>query len=180
MKKRTSDYLRKAWDFGYVCERQLHNNVYSYVTKYCCKPELIGFVPEIKPFTLVSRGIGSEFMNTLDIPSMIEREDFTVSYRGKAMELPRYYKQKILPSNNWSPIKSDLPLDEQKERERNHYFWQRYNNKQVSAQVNEAYLEIDHFSERHKGERDYWQYHDSKINQQELQFNNNLKRRQNL
>lgn len=180
MKKQTSDYIRKAWNFGYVCEKHYHNNVYFYVTKYCCKPELIGFTPEVKPFTLVSRGIGEEFLAKLDVQKLIETENFRVSFRGSAMELPRYYKQKLLPSSNWSPIKSDLPNEEREVREKNHYFWQHYNDKQVSLQVAQKYVEIDHFSELHKGERDYHQYEDSKINQQELQFNNNLKRRQNL
>ncbi len=179
-KKKTSDYIQKAWEFGFVCERQLHNNIYKYVTKYCCKPELIGFNPEIKPFTLISRGIGVDFLQNLDKSELISTGNFVVPFNGSKLELPRYYKQKLLPSANWSPIKSTLPDDLRKQREANHYFWKLYNEKQVSVQVEQKYIEIDHFTERHKGEKDYYSYEESKIHQAELQFFNNLKRRQNL
>ena len=61
------DYiLHEAWPYGYVTEKSFHGRVLSYLTKYCTKPELIGEKHTMKPFTLISRGIGLSFIDDLD------------------------------------------------------------------------------------------------------------------
>lgn len=92
--------ISDAWPHGYVTEKSFHGRVLAYLTKYCCKPELTGDFHTMKPFTLISRGIGLNYLNKL-LPEQIDRMretlDFTVRYGNSKIQLPRYYVDKILP-----------------------------------------------------------------------------------
>lgn len=105
------DYLlHKAWPYGYVCEKSFHGRVLSYLTKYCCKPELVGDFHKMKPFTLISQGIGLNLLSTLGdarIERMKEKLDFTLLYNGSKIKLPRYYVQKIAPHSVQDLISAD-------------------------------------------------------------------------
>ena len=47
------DYLVDgAWKYGHVTEKSFHGRVIRYLTKYCCKPEIVGDYHEMSPFTL--------------------------------------------------------------------------------------------------------------------------------
>lgn len=90
----------KAWTYGHVTEKGFHGRVLRYLTKYCCKPELIGDYHRMKPFTLISKGIGLDYLKTLpkkQIEQMKESLNFTVYYGSSKIQLPRYYVDKILP-----------------------------------------------------------------------------------
>lgn len=92
--------LDEAWPYGHVEYTQFHSNVLSYLTKYCCKPELIGEFHSMKPFTLISPGIGLKWLEKQDplrLWQMILNKDFTVRYGTGKLELPRYYKDRIMP-----------------------------------------------------------------------------------
>lgn len=92
--------IEKAWENGHVTEKSFHGRVLSYLTKYCCKPELLGQKHTMKPFTLISRGIGLSYLDKLSDErkrQMIEKLDFTVHYGKSKIQLPRYYVDKIMP-----------------------------------------------------------------------------------
>lgn len=92
--------IEKAWENGHVTEKSFHGRVLSYLTKYCCKPELLGQMHTMKPFTLISRGIGLSYLDKLSDErkrQMIEKLDFTVYYGNSKIQLPRYYVDKIMP-----------------------------------------------------------------------------------
>lgn len=89
-----------AWPYGHVTEKSFHGRVLSYLTKYCCKPEVIGQFHKMKPFTLISRGIGLCYLDKISEQKkrqMVEDLDFTVHYGKGKMQLPRYYVDRIAP-----------------------------------------------------------------------------------
>lgn len=116
--------LHKAWPYGHVCEKTFHGRVLSYLTKYCCKPELIGDFHKMKPFTLISPGIGLNLLSNLGetrLEQMRQSLDFTIRYNGSLMTLPRYYRDKIIPSSverliNAESIEEYLRISENRRR----------------------------------------------------------------
>lgn len=114
-KEMRSFIIEKAWPYGFVFEKAYHGGVLSYLTKYCCKPELLGQYHTMKPFTLISKGIGLDFLKMIPkkkIDQMKESLDFTYRYNGTKIELPRYYTQKILPSS-LEDLRNLMPSDPQ-------------------------------------------------------------------
>ena len=92
--------LEKAWPYGHVTEKSFHGRVLRYLTKYCLKPELLGQYHTMKPFTLISRGIGLSLLDRIpshQIEQMKESLDFTYRYGLGKIKLPRYYVDRILP-----------------------------------------------------------------------------------
>lgn len=92
--------IEQAWKYGHVTEKAFHGRVLRYLTKYCCKPEIIGEYHEMPPFTLISKGIGLDYLDKLGVKrldQMRQRMDFTVHYGSGKMQLPRYYLEKIMP-----------------------------------------------------------------------------------
>lgn len=178
LKKQMSDWIeQKGWKRGFTYIKNAHVNVYSYVTKYCCKPELIGFHPEVPPFTLISPGIGISFLERQEADKMIITDNYSTLYRGKKMELPRYFKQKIRPSNLGS-LANPIPEDQFNEHYANNRYWKQYN-KRFSAKGAAA---LDAERENHPiarpNEVDWYRWTDSKKAQQEYSFNERLKNRQ--
>lgn len=101
--------LHKAWPYGFVCEKAYHGRVLSYLTKYCCKPEIIGDFHKMRPFTLVSPGIGLNLLSNLGetrLQQMRDKLDFTMLYNGKKIQLPRYYTDRILPHSTDKLLKA--------------------------------------------------------------------------
>ena len=101
IRKEMQDFIRnKAWPHGFVCEKTFHGRVLSYLTKYCLKPELLGEKHTMKPFTLISKGIGLCLLDKIpskQLNQMRDNLDFTYWYNGSKIQLPRYYVDKILP-----------------------------------------------------------------------------------
>lgn len=92
--------LNDAWPYGHVTEKAFHGRVLSYLTKYCTKPDLIGLKRTMKPFTLISRGIGLCLLDKipkLQLSQMRVNLDFTYRYGSGKIQLPRYYTDRILP-----------------------------------------------------------------------------------
>lgn len=177
------EYIQtKAWNRGFVCIKPLNMNVYKYVAKYCCKPELVGFIPTVKPFQMISQGMGISLLYQLEWDKMIEAGDFTVaSSQGKRIELPRYYKQKILPSTR-PKLNSDgtINLDEYKQFWRNKKYWKQYNDKYSERNFKREESErMNHDIKRPK-ELGWYQYRESLKNQSVNSFINNLQKRNNL
>ena len=107
--------IHKAWPHGFVCEKSYHGRVLSYLTKYCLKPELLGQYHTMKPFTLISKGIGLCFLDNLpdlQIQQMIDKLDFTYRYGSGKIQLPRYYVDKIFP-HSLDALRKTLPDDPQ-------------------------------------------------------------------
>lgn len=98
LKTEIADYIKLAWPFGHVQDVPFHNRVFGYVTKYCCKPELIGLDVPVPVFTLISQGIGKSFLDRVDSSQMVAKEDYRVSFSGTRYSLPRYYRQKLQPA----------------------------------------------------------------------------------
>lgn len=109
------DYLiHKAWKYGHVTEKAFHGRVLRYLTKYCCKPEIVGDYHEMPPFALISPGIGAKYLESLSadrIDQMINSRDFTAWYGNKKINLPRYHLDKILPASKQKAIESYLNGD---------------------------------------------------------------------
>lgn len=97
------DYLiHQAWKYGHVTEKGFHGRVLRYLTKYCCKPELVGDYHEMPPFTLISPGIGEGYLAKLSsdrLDQIRETGDFSVRYGSGIITLPRYLQEKIMPSS---------------------------------------------------------------------------------
>lgn len=92
--------LNDCWPYGFITEKTFHGRVLKYLTKYCCKPELIGQFHPMKPFTLISPGIGLNYLDQLSEhkkKQMVRDLDFTVRYGASKIQLPRYYTDKLLP-----------------------------------------------------------------------------------
>lgn len=105
-----NEYLvHKAWKYGFVNEKSFHGRVIRYLTKYCCKPEIIGEFHEMSPFALISPGIGEGYVQSLTaerIAQFKKSGDFTVRYGTGKTELPRYIIDKILPCSTEKLIKA--------------------------------------------------------------------------
>lgn len=101
IRKEMREYIiHDAWDYGHVTEKSFHGRVLAYLTKYCTKPELLGQNHTMKPFTLISRGIGLCLLDKIpekQKSQMIENLDFTYRYGSGKIQLPRYYVDRILP-----------------------------------------------------------------------------------
>lgn len=181
--KKLVEYIQeKAWNRGFVCIKPLNLNVYKYVAKYCCKPELIGFTPTVKPFSMISQGIGISLLYQLEWDKMIETGNFTVaSSPGKRIELPRYYKQKIIPTTP-PKLKDDGTLDmsEYLEYRRNQEYWREYNTKYSERNFNKEESDRLNHDIKRPNEVDWYKYRDSLKQQSVNSFNNNLKKRNNL
>lgn len=105
--------LNEAWPNGHVTEKSFHGRVLAYLTKYCLKPELIGESHTMKPFSLISPGIGLSYIDTLpkkQIEQMIEKRDFTVRYGTSKIQLPRYLVDKLLP-HSLEDLRNSIPSD---------------------------------------------------------------------
>lgn len=88
------DYLDSAWGKGFAYNKNFHRNVFGYVTKYCCKPDLIGISVPVPVFTLISQGIGATGLSKFDRASLEER-DFIVGSLDRPRLLPRYLRNKV-------------------------------------------------------------------------------------
>lgn len=177
------EYIQnKAWNRGFVGIKPLNLNVYKYVSKYCCKPELVGFTPTVKPFQMISQGIGISLLDYLEIDKLIERGDFSVSYGfGKRIELPRYYKQKILPvSTPKMNIDGTFIQEDLEENLRNKSYWLDYNKKYSQRNANELESERLNHPIKHKNELCYEEYIDSQKRASVDRFNYKLKQRSDL
>lgn len=111
----------KSWPYGFIKEKTFHGRVLSYLTKYCTKPELIGEQHTMKPFALISPGIGLSYLTQIppeQIEQMKESLDFTVRYKDSKIMLPRYYVDRIVP-HSLEDLRQALP----KRRNGN---WSRY------------------------------------------------------
>lgn len=102
-----------SWPNGHVTEKSFHGRVLSYLTKYCCKPEILGQKHSMKPFTLISRGIGLSYLDSISEDQkkqMIENLDFSVRYGSGKIQLPRYYVDKMLP-HSLEDLRKSIPDD---------------------------------------------------------------------
>lgn len=128
--KEMRNYLiDQAWKYGHVTEKSFHGRVLRYLTKYCCKPEILGEYHEMPPFTLISKGIGADYLNKLGekrLEQMRQKMDFTVFYGSGKMQLPRYYTDKIMPHS--VSFKDWLTMDPEAFRQRlfNHAKFRKY------------------------------------------------------
>lgn len=105
--------ITEAWPHGHVTEKSFHGRVLSYLTKYCTKPELLGEYHTMKPFTLISPGIGLSYLTKIpdfQIEQMRKSLDFSVRYGSGKMQLPRYYVDKILPHSK-KDLEALIPED---------------------------------------------------------------------
>lgn len=106
--------IHKAWKYGHVTEKSFHGRVLRYLTKYCCKPEIVGDYHEMSPFALISPGIGAKYLESLSpdrIDQMIKNRDFSARYGAGKIHLPRYYLDKILPASKQKAVEADLNGD---------------------------------------------------------------------
>ena len=118
VRKEMRDFLiHDCWRYGHVQEKAYHGGVLRYLTKYCCKPELTGEYHRMNPFTLISRGIGLSLLDRIPEDhkkQMIDKLDFTYSYNGGKIQLPRYYVDKILPHSKQDLREAMIAEDWQK------------------------------------------------------------------
>lgn len=135
------DYLiHQAWKYGHVTEKAFHGRVLRYLTKYCCKPEIVGDYHEMSPFTMISSGIGEKYLESLSkdrINQIKSSGDFTVRYGSGKIQLPRYYLDKILPSSRADREKAleENNLERFKELNQNWYIRRSSNRRLASLQA---------------------------------------------
>ena len=114
LRNELKDFLiHKAWPYGHVTEKTFHGRVLRYLTKYCLKPELLGQYHTMKPFTLISRGIGLSLLDRIPehhLKQMVENLDFTYRYGLGKIQLPRYYVDRILP-HSLEDLRNSIPED---------------------------------------------------------------------
>lgn len=114
LRKEMRDFIiHDAWSYGNVKEKPFHGGVLSYLTKYCCKPDLINLKRTMKPFTLISPGIGECLLDKITEKhkqQMIDKLDFTYRYGRSKIQLPRYYVDKILP-HSLQDLRNAIPSD---------------------------------------------------------------------
>lgn len=109
--------IEKAWPHGHVTEKSFHGRVLRYLTKYCLKPELLGQKHTMKPFTLISRGIGLSYLDSIpeeQKQQMIKDLNFTVRYGSGHLSLPRYYVDKLVP-HSLEDLQKLIPEDVENE-----------------------------------------------------------------
>lgn len=137
VKREMKDFiLSVAWPYGHVTEKGFHGRVLRYLTKYCTKPELIGDYHRMKPFTLISRGIGLSYLDSLSDyqkQQMIEKHDFSVRYGSGKIQLPRYYTDKIFKHDFRTAFRDSSVM--------------RWCQKDIELQYNKQYKRIRAFSE---------------------------------
>lgn len=161
-----------AWPNGFCYDKPFHNRVFGYVSKYCCKPELLGIdVPE-KVFTMISQGIGISYLEKVDKGRMSLTGDFRVPSKRGFIQLPRYYQDKLFPRK---VDFQNMDTDSIEFKNRNIAF----HNQHVAASQQLASYEHKRkvFEETHKGE-DYSDYIRSCNAAATDRFINKLKQRQ--
>lgn len=94
MRNEVIEYLDTAWGKGFAYNKRYHKNVHGYVSKYCCKPDLIGLEVPVPVFTLISQGIGERGLKKFDIDGILAR-DFLVGSASRPRVLPRYLRDKV-------------------------------------------------------------------------------------
>ena len=174
--------IHDCWRYGHVQEKAYHGGVLKYLTKYCCKPELSGEQHTMSPFTLISRGIGLSLLDRIPDAhkkQMIDRLDFTYSYNGGKIQLPRYYVDRILPHSlqdvRDSIISGDWESFEKLKDIRNR-LQQKQNYKSIRAHAD--LLNIDSFD--FDGFNKYEFIKNDTRAYQFAEFRSKLKRRKNL
>lgn len=137
----------KAWPYGHVECKNFHDRVLRYITKYCMKPELIGDHHTMKTFTLISPGIGLDYINKIPqskLDQMIRSLDFSVYYNGSKISLPRYYTDRILPHSKQQL--RDAAVNED---------WSEYDRlNSLRKKINDHHLELQMHSGRKEPESD--------------------------
>lgn len=184
VRKEMRDFIiNKAWDYGHVTEKAYHGRVLRYLTKYCNKPELLGEHHSMKPFTLISRGIGLSFLDRLPDDhkkQMIDKLDFTYRYNGGKIQLPRYIVDKILP-HSAEDLRKAMPNDpagDWSEYDRIKSIRDRLQQKQniLNLRAHHDLMQIDSY----EGLLDYAKEKNDTNNYQMSIFRSKLKKRKNL
>ena len=152
----------QAWPYGFAYNKEWHGGVFSYLTKYCCKPEMLGEPVADKTFTLISPGIGLAYLDNLNVEYREQNLDFTCVFNGKKMTLPRYYMDKIAPSRVPSLMAKDrekfdrLPLAEQERRKRNRYAKEARNMEREAQECETRQKNIQEYARTHSGRSASW------------------------
>lgn len=104
LRQEVFDYLRPgsdrsgetAWKYGTLSYKALHSRVFSYITNYVNKPEIIDAASQhpVRPFSMISHGIGERFLERINL-DQFEDLTFTISENGSRKVMPRYYRDKI-------------------------------------------------------------------------------------
>lgn len=93
--------LKRPWPYGFVKIDLVTPGRVKYITKYCLKdwPNNMDwdlFPPECKPFTLMSQGIGKQYMSdNVRRYHLDASANYYTSDSGAIQKLPRYYMDRI-------------------------------------------------------------------------------------
>lgn len=85
--------IKDRWYHGHAEIKLFHTGVIRYLTKYVFKP-FDGFDPPVKPFRLISKGIGEDYLSYIDADQL--RRDMT--WKTPEGVIPRYYRDKLFPT----------------------------------------------------------------------------------
>lgn len=83
--------IKERWYHGHVEEKLFHSGVVKYLTKYIFKP-FKDFDPPVPLFRLISKGIGIEYLDTLNKEEVVKN-----CFKMPEGVLPRYYRDKLFP-----------------------------------------------------------------------------------
>lgn len=104
------NYLEKFWTKGFISVSRLNSRRIAYCAKYCVTPcalpskyyevkrnkitkKIEG--PNLRPFIMCSKGIGSSYLTKRIVDYHRNSLDTTIMVNGYRYSLPRYYKEKI-------------------------------------------------------------------------------------
>lgn len=104
------DTILKAWSLGFVQVGPLLDGGSSYVCKYLLADFDYSYYPRKKPFSLMSKGLGKDFIDEKIITYCYAHGTYIIpTSRDSHVVLPRYFRTKIFSEE-------DLPLLTEKVR----------------------------------------------------------------
>lgn len=90
------EQCKARWYHGHVQESLFHSGVIRYLSKYVFKDAMSNLYP-VPTFRLISKGIGEDYLKKLNLEGLIRD-----CWRDPSGLVPRYYRDKLLPSSGAS------------------------------------------------------------------------------
>lgn len=106
--KRLYEVLMKTWKLGFVQCGFLQDGGGAYVCKYLMHP--VEDFPDYltKPFSLMSKGIGKEYVTPQIVDYFYSRGTYMTKENGHDFALPRYLRKKIFTDEELSLISKEI------------------------------------------------------------------------
>lgn len=101
--------IQKCWDKGFIQCGPLLDGGASYVSKYVLADFDYNYYPRTKPFSLMSKGLGKDFVNEKIINYCYAQSTYSIPTSSNSrVVLPRYLRQKIFDEETLHAISEDV------------------------------------------------------------------------